>query len=181
VFCARCGQEIDDASEICPQCGRKTTLSLPLSSSVTTQQSSASAVPNLMPPAMPLGKRKEIGGWLMFFCILLIVVDPLFVMIIAWSAEPGPDYASYIVWAGLGITVGIMIWNLYRHSFVWLWIYFGVTALLLAMRIADFAFVESNQNSHEITLVFRSAIYSIAWFLYFKRSDRVKTTFGRNL
>ncbi|MFL6314061.1 MAG: DUF2569 family protein [Terriglobales bacterium] len=117
----------------------------------------------------------------MFFCILLIVIDPLFVMLITWSAEPGPDIASYIVWAGLGILVGIMIWNLYRHSFVWLWIYFGVTALLLVVRIADLAFVESNQNFHEITLIFRSAIYSIAWFLYFKRSDRVKTTFGRNL
>jgi hypothetical protein len=181
VFCARCGREIDDASEICPQCGREATLSLPLSASMTTQQSSPSAVPNLMPAAIPPANRKEIGGWLMFFCILLIVVDPLFVMLIMWSAEPGPDNASYIVWAGLGTTVGIMIWNLYRHSFVWLWIYFGMTALLLAMRIADFAFVESNQNFHEITLIFRSAIYSIAWFLYFKRSDRVKTTFGRNL
>ena len=134
-----------------------------------------------MTAAMRLGKRKEIGGWLMFFCILLIVIDPLFVMLMTWSAEPGPDNASYIVWAGLGVLVGIMIWNLYRHSFVWLWIYFGITALLLAMRIADFAFVESNRNFHEITLIFRSAIYSIAWFLYFKRSDRVKTTFGRNL
>jgi len=138
-------------------------------------------VPILMSAAVPSANRKEVGGWLMFFCILLIVVDPLFVMLIAWSAEPGPDNASYIVWAGLGITVGIMIWNLYRHSFVWLWIYFGITALLLVMRIADLAFVESNQNFHEIALTFRSAIYSIAWFLYFKRSDRVKRTFGRNL
>jgi len=137
-------------------------------------------VPNLMPRAIP-SNRKEIGGWLMFFCILLIVVDPLFVMLIVWSAEPAPDNASYIVWAGLGIMVGIMIWNLYRHSFVWLWIYFGITALLVAVRIADLAFVESTHNFHEITLTFRSAIYSIAWFLYFKRSDRVKKTFGRNL
>jgi len=138
-------------------------------------------VPNLMPRAIPPANRKEIGGWLMFFCILLIVVDPLFVMFITWSADAGPDNASYIVWAGLGITVGIMIWNLYRHSFVWLWIYFGITALLVAVRIADLAFVESTHNFHEITLTFRSAIYFIAWFLYFKRSDRVKKTFGRNL
>jgi hypothetical protein len=49
------------------------------------------------------------------------------------------------------------------------------------MRIADFIFVGPSRNFHEIILIFRSAIYFIAWFLYFKRSDRVKTTFGRNL
>ncbi len=181
MFCARCGQQIPDTPEICPLCGREAALSLPLASSVATQQSSTLATLNLMPAAMLLGKKKEIGGWLMFFCILLIVVAPLFVMFMVWSAEPGPDNASYIVWAGLGVLVGIMIWNLYRHSFVWLWIYFGITALLLAMRIADFIFVVPNRNFHEITLIFCSAIYSLAWFLYFKRSDRVKTTFGRNL
>jgi hypothetical protein len=181
VFCARCGQEIDDVSEICPQCGRQAALSPHLSSSVTMQHLSAPAAPNLMPPAMLLGRQKEIGGWLMFFCILLIVVAPLFVMLMTWSADPGPDKASYIVWAGLGVLVGIMIWNLYRHSFVWLWIYFGITALLIAMRIADFAILQSNRNFHDIILVFRSVIYFIAWFLYFKHSDRVKTTFGRNL
>jgi Protein of unknown function (DUF2569) len=90
-------------------------------------------------------------------------------------------HCLYIVWAAFGVATGIMIWNLYRHSFVWLWIYFGITALLLAMRIADLIFVAPNRNFHEITLIFRSAIYSTAWFLYFKRSDRVKETFGRNL
>jgi hypothetical protein len=181
MFCARCGQQIPDASEICPQCGREATLIPPSSPSVTTPQLSNSSAPNFMPAAMLPRKRKEVDGWLMFFCILLIVIAPLFVMFMAWSAEPGPDTAAYIVWAGFGVLVGVMIWNLYRHSFVLLWIYFGVTALLLAMRIADFIFVVPNRNAHEITLIFRSAIYSVAWFLYFKRSDRVKETFGRNL
>jgi hypothetical protein len=117
----------------------------------------------------------------MIFCFLLTVLIPVFVMFMAWSAEPGPDTASYIVWAGFGVAVGTMIWNLYRHSFVLLWIYFGITALLLAIRLADFIFVVPNRNFHEISLIFRSTIYWAAWFLYFKRSDRVKTTFGRNL
>jgi len=30
-------------------------------------------------------------------------------MLIVWSAEPAPDNASYIVWGGLRIMVGIMI------------------------------------------------------------------------
>jgi hypothetical protein len=181
MFCARCGQQIADASEICPQCGREPTLIPPSSPSVTTQQISTSPALNFMPATTLPRKQKEVGGWLMFFCILLIVIDPLVVMFMAWSAEAGPDTASYIVWAAFGVVVGTMIWNLYRHSFVWLWVYFGITGLLLAMRIADLIFVAPNRNFHEITLIFRSAIYSTAWFLYFKRSDRVKETFGRNL
>ena len=181
MFCARCGQQIPDASEICPHCGREATLSPRSSPSATTQQLSASPAPNFMPATTPPRRQKEVGGWLMFFCILLVVIDPLVVMFMAWSAEKGPDTASYIVWAAFGVAVGIMIWNLYRHSFVWLWIYFGLTAVLLSMRIADFIFVSPNRNFHEITLILRSAIYSFAWFLYFKRSDRVQETFGRNL
>jgi uncharacterized membrane protein YvbJ len=101
MFCARCGQQIPDASEICPQCGREATLIPPSSPSVTTPQLSNSSAPNFMPAATLPRKRKEVDGWLMFFCILLIVIAPLFVMFMAWSAEPGPDNASYIVWAGI--------------------------------------------------------------------------------
>lgn len=134
-----------------------------------------------MPAGMLPRKRKEVGGWLMFFCILLIVIAPLVVMLMVWSGESDPDNASYILWAAYGLVVGIMIWNLYRHSFVLLWIYFGITALLIAVRVADFIVLVPNRNFHEITLIFRRTIYWVAWFLYFKRSDRVKTTFGRNL
>lgn len=123
----------------------------------------------------------EVGGWLMFFCILLVVIVPIGVMVIAWSGEFGIDVIFNIAWAAFGVLVGAMLWNVHPRAFVLLWIYFGMTALIIVLAVVNIATAESVAAVHDVVLVFRSVIYCLAWFLYFKRSERVKATFGRNL
>ena len=117
----------------------------------------------------------------MFFCILLTVIIPLFVLVMAWSGDFGFEFLFNIGWAAFGALVGFMIWSVQQRVFVLLWIYFGMTALLIALAFVNLVSAEQGIPLHDSILVFRSAIYCVAWFLYFKRSDRVKTTFGRNL
>jgi hypothetical protein len=188
VFCARCGQQIQDTSEICPLCGREATLSnisptsVPIQGAIpAARQLNASPSPNLGPISPLLPKPKEVGGWLMFFCILLTVISPLVVLVMAWSGDLGVEFLFNIGWAAFGALVGFMIWNVQQQAFLLLWIYFGITALLIGFAVVNLLSAEQGVPIHDSILMFRSAIYCVAWFLYFKRSERVKKTFGRNL
>jgi hypothetical protein len=188
MFCARCGEQIPDACEICPQCGREANLSPQSGPSAVVQaafpapeQIGALSSPNFAPAAVLPLKQKEVGGWLMFFCILLILVVPIAVMAMAWSGNLGIEVVFNIAWAAYGVLVGAMLWNVRPRAFLLLWIYFGMTALIVALAVFNLATREDGATTQDSILVFRSIIYSVVWFLYFKRSDRVKATFGRNL
>ncbi|HEX4604238.1 MAG TPA: DUF2569 family protein [Candidatus Angelobacter sp.] len=117
----------------------------------------------------------------MFFCILVIVVVPLFVMATAWSSDIGLEFVFNLAWAAFGILLGAMLWNVHQSAFLLLWIYFGMTALILVLAIVNLATADSGATVHDSVLLFRSIIYGAAWFIYFKRSERVRATFGRNL
>jgi Protein of unknown function (DUF2569)/zinc-ribbon domain len=182
MFCARCGEQIPDSSAICPQCGREASLnhivapSIPAPTTPAAEQFNTPLTQSFIPR-----RQQEVGGWLMFFCILLIVVVPVFVMAMAWSGDFGIEAMFNIAWAAFGVLVGAMLWNVHPRAFVLLWIYFGMTALIIVLTIVNLATAEEGATAHDSVLVFRGIIYFIAWFLYFKRSERVKATFGRNL
>ena len=80
-----------------------------------------------------------------------------------------------------GMIVGIMLWNVHPRAFLLLWIYFGLLALFLVLGIAGSFVGSEEQNPNQFVLLFRGLIYVIIWFSYFKKSDRVQATFGRNL
>jgi hypothetical protein len=147
----------------------------------TAAQLNASRLPNSGSTSPLSPKPKQIGGWLMFFCILLTVIIPLVVLAMAWSGDTGMEFLFNIGWAAFGALIGFMIWSVQQRVFLLLWIYFGMTALLIALAVFNLASAEERVPIRDSILVFRSAIYSVAWFLYFKRSARVKETFGRNL
>ncbi len=80
-----------------------------------------------------------------------------------------------------GVIVGIMVWNVNPRAFLLLWIYFGLTALLLVLGIAGSFVSTEEQDPREMVQLVRALISTVIWFLYFKKSDRVQATFGRNL
>ena len=188
MFCARCGQQIPDATEICPLCGREA--SIRLDPSPAAPAPTAAVAPGrikwpdepatTMPPVRQPSLR-GVGGWLLVFCILLTVVAPFAVLIWAWSSQFEPESIVNIVWAAFGVVVGMMVWNVHRSAFVLLWIYFGATLLVFALAIVGLAQADEAVDPRDGILLFRSLIYTVAWFIYFKKSDRVQATFGRNL
>jgi Protein of unknown function (DUF2569) len=134
----------------------------------------------IMPPARQPSLR-GVGGWLLFYCILLTVVAPLYVLIWAWNIGFETESIVIIAWAAFGLVVGMMVWNVHRHAFVLLWIYFGLTILIFALAIVGVVLADEKADVNEGIRLFRSLVYTIGWFIYFKQSDRVQATFGRNL
>jgi hypothetical protein len=124
---------------------------------------------------------KGVGGWLLFFCISLTVLAPLLMFVREWGN--GFELGSMIDLAltAFGVLVGIMVWNVHPRVFLLLWIYFGVTAALLVLGVVGAFFTPKEQDPKETIQLVRALISTIIWFLYFKKSDRVQATFGRNL
>jgi len=94
-----------------------------------------------------------------------------------YAALPTLDTAM----AALGVVVGVMLWSVNQRAFVFLWIYFGLFLARVALRILSLYVVEESHNIESIGPALRSLIPLVIWFLYFKQSDRVQATFGRNL
>ncbi|HWG39836.1 MAG TPA: DUF2569 family protein [Candidatus Acidoferrales bacterium] len=190
MFCARCGQQIPDASEICPLCGREATLKLDPPPAMPTATPAAAAAPGqiqwpaepaVIGPPMRRPDLKGVGGWLMFFCISLTLLSPLFMAARVWGDGMGLVSMIDIAVTAFGMVVGIMLWNVHPRAFLLLWIYFGLLAFFLVLGIAGSFVGSEEQNPNQFVLLFRGLIYVIVWFSYFKKSDRVQATFGRNL
>ncbi|HKD79678.1 MAG TPA: DUF2569 family protein [Candidatus Angelobacter sp.] len=188
MFCARCGQQIPDAIEICPLCGREATLKIDPSRAAPAPATAAAPgqiqwpdEPATIGPPVRRPDLKGVGGWLLFFCISLTFLSPLFMAIRAWGGGFGVANTIDFVVAGFGVLVGIMLWNVNPRAFLLLWIYFGLLALFFVLALAGSFVGSEEQNPNEIVILFRGLVYIIVWFLYFKKSDRVQATFGRNL
>jgi hypothetical protein len=189
MFCARCGQQIPDASEICPLCGRETTLKVdpppampgPAAAAVAPGQLRWPDDPAAITPPARRPDLKGVGGWLLFFCIALTFLAPLVMVVSVWGSGFELEGMIDLALAGFGVVVGIMVWKVHPRAFLLLWIYFGSTALLLVLGIAGSFISSEEQDPKETIQLFRALISTIIWFLYFKKSDRVQATFGRNL
>jgi hypothetical protein len=190
MFCARCGQQIPDGSEICQLCGREATLKVDPPPAIPAAAPAAAAAPRqiqwpaepaVIGPPMRRPDLKGVGGWLLFFCISLTLLTPVLTLIRMWSTSFGPEGMIDLALTAFGVIIGIMVWNVHPRAFLLLWIYFGLMALLLVLGIVGSFISSEEQNPSEIMQLFRGLISTIIWFLYFKKSDRVQATFGRNL
>jgi len=190
MFCARCGQQIPDASEICPLCGREATLKFdPPPAMVAAAPAPAVAPghvrwpdePATIGPPMRRPDLKGVGGWLLFFCISLTFLAPLLLVVRAWGGALELEGIIDIALTAFGVIVGIMVWNVHQRAFLLLWIYFGLMALLLVLGIVGSVTAPEAGDPREFVQLVRALGATIIWFLYFRKSDRVQATFGRNL
>ncbi len=190
MFCARCGQQIPDTSALCPLCGREATIKLEPPPVVGQTNVALEPSPLAIPPAASFRNRglQPVGGWLLFFCIVLVIMGPLSVlaevMTLSSNGPDTPDITIVVILdlarAALGVATGIVVWNVRPMAFTLLWIYFGLVALLGILGIIGFAMAEQNRPEDLIVSI-RSLIYVAIWATYFHRSQRVRATFGRNL
>ncbi|HKF23401.1 MAG TPA: DUF2569 family protein [Candidatus Angelobacter sp.] len=184
MFCARCGEQIPDTSDICPVCGREANVKLAVA------PASAAPAPALDPssaaPIIPIRKDLQgVGGWLLFFCIALVILGPVWLLSEVNSAA-GSDLLGMVLeiaQIAFGVVVGIFVWNVRQVAFTLLWIYFGVTTVYSLLAIIGSIELTNEGQGEPMTFVYsiRSLIYVVVWFLYFRKSQRVRATFGRNL
>jgi len=185
MFCARCGEQIPDASETCPVCGREASLQLPPASA----HASFAAAPALAPVSAaspPIRSDLQgVGGWLLFFCIGLVILGPLVVLREVTSATDSDSSGIVLELArtAFGVVLGILIWNVRQVAFTLLWIYFGLVVVISILGIIGSTALADEGQGNALALMYsiRSLIYAVIWFFYFRKSQRVRATFGRNL
>jgi hypothetical protein len=184
LFCARCGQQIPDASEICQLCGQETKLKLepvpPASPSANVPYAFVT-IPQVMGPS-------GVGGWLLLYCIGLTILAPLvtFTQIYTFWRFVNAYYLLDTVRALYGVVVGIFLWMSRPLSLFLLRIYFiilGGTILLTIMRLAAVA-LQTHASLFmmgSFTQIVVLTGFTILWFAYFHKSVRVRNTYGANL
>jgi hypothetical protein len=185
MFCARCGQQIPESSEICPLCGRDASVKLAAPPGVVPEAAAAVALaPSETAPLRPIRKDLQgVGGWLLLFCIGLVVLSPLVTLVLVFNRADTDVLGMVLgfVRAAVGVVAGVFLWNVRPVAFTLLWIYFGIVALLSVLGFVGFVMNAEQATPQDMIVSIRALIYALAWFLYFKKSERVRATFGRNL
>ena len=184
MFCARCGQQIPDASVFCQICGREATLKLsPASAAPPVEPRTPYAFVTVPQNLGPSG----VGGWLWWYCFNATVLGPLFVFarMSAWHIQD-LLYSTEQIRLLYGALVGAFLWMERPIAILLLRAYFiivGVDFLLTYLRLISLA-----QARH--SALFRVAGFNttmvavgiaIAWLIYFRKSERVRNTYGANI
>ena len=187
MFCARCGQEIPDKSQICPVCGGAAKVEAYLAPAA--QPAAAVAPP---PPAgVPAAALRGVGGWLLFFCIGFTILWPLWTLSqyslsrFAFRGLPG---AAGLLRLVLGIAVGVVLWMGKPAAMMLLRVYFALSGLLLLWSVVNWVrllarFPDFSPRLLQplVTGLGLSIVLFVSGILYFSRSQRVRATYGSNL
>ena len=196
MFCARCGEQIPEATEICQLCGQETTLKLEPVAATTP----AKSVPYDFVTIPRDPDPKGVGGWLLLYCLSLTFLGPILVVapffLFSFSRlHPGLVFRSlirdsyYMIEVTrilYGVVVGIALWmgravalQLLKIYFVFLAVdtllgFLRLTSIMLKIHATPF-------RSLQFYPLLLSTTFSILWFLYFRKSERVRNTYGANI
>lgn len=184
MFCARCGQQIPDASEICQLCGQEASLKLePVRSPATAQPGVPYA---FITVPQNLGLR-GVGGWLWFYCFVSTILVPLFVFtrLSAWKFQ-NSIYSLEQIRLLYGAVVGGFLWMERPIAILLLRIYFLFVAadcLLTLLWLLSLARTRHTDfwGMPGLNSTFMAAGVALLWFAYFHKSERVRNTYGANL
>jgi hypothetical protein len=199
MLCAVCGSENPDMGGYCFSCGK------PLGGASLVIDGSAAAVPAVLPPelnnsnAAPDQRQGDpeverirtqypglvgVGGWLAWFCIVITVISPAIVLVGTFS-EPSVYSVIDVGLAAFSIFTGVSIWKVSSRALkltkILLIIQLCLGALLVVAQILESSSATSSHSSSSDPTGMRMLAGSVIWFSYFKKSKRVKATFGRNL
>jgi formylglycine-generating enzyme required for sulfatase activity len=124
-----------------------------------------------------------IGGWLLWFCIVITIISPA-VVVIGAIAKPSLSSLLDLGLAVYGIFAGVKLWKIdpkaLTYTKVFLWIQFGLGVLFSLTQIMV-AVTEPAHPGSPDTAGGRMFVGSIIWLLYFAKSKRVKATFGHSI
>jgi hypothetical protein len=183
VFCARCGEQIPDASETCPLCGREASIHIdppaPLPP-VAYPRATAQILPAVIGPS-------GVRGWLLFYCIFLTILGPLVaVMELPDDRSLLTNYIFEHFSMLYGMVVGGVLWMQRPIGLLLLRIYYMIAGVFVLLRIlnAALAAMRTHQSIFlmpDFATVLQFTGFTLVWIAYFRRSARVRNTYGANL
>lgn len=133
-------------------------------------------------------KLKGIGGWLMFFIVILVFITPIYLLfdIVAnptfYSFSSGVYDLSSIIWvlalAIWSVVVGISLWRRKENAVIWAKEFLIVSTVLGVFFIFfSYGLYTSEEQGILFVELFRSIIFFAIWFSYLNASERVRNTF----
>jgi hypothetical protein len=170
MYCTVCGRETSRLINYCSSCGYR--LNSP-------REMRSATVPPVYSEAHDQAEPlKGIGGWLMFFCIVVTVAAPL-VLFIDWHAD-----LMAFVRTMFGLVTGVMVWSVRPSALSWLRGYFAiaiVTRIGALILFSTSSYASSSLWFEQFTGHLIALFVTMAWIAYFLFSARVKATLGSNL
>lgn len=183
MFCARCGQQIPDASDVCPLCGQPANFHLPHQPLATDPARFAQpAAASLF--TRPINEQlRGVGGWLVVFCIYAGVLIPLGSLrdITAHLSAPTIWTLYHLGFVCFSLVVGLFVWQASPSALPILRAYFLSVAAIEVLSIAYLQWTQDHIAVMQIVFRVRTLIWVGIWYAYFYKSERVRATFGRNL
>jgi hypothetical protein len=122
-----------------------------------------------------MAKKQElndVGGWLLFFIISLVIINPIFNLFLIFS-----EYQSYMFieiienlsYISLFILAGIFLWTKKPYAVKFTKVFLIATLILNITNAVIFS---------DYSFVVQGTIYFIIWILYLNQSERVKQVYG---
>ena len=177
-MCTKCGTENTNDSSFCTACG------FLLNRTKSDTVNRAAAVLAEEPSEQTQDSRlRGVKGWLLLFCIVTTIVDPI--GFLGEAAESKDDTAILlgVGFATLAVITGGSVWRVLPYALRLVKVYFvsllclGVFAILSSLPDHELARI----NYAGLMEAFYTLIFVALWWFYFRKSKRVKATFGVNL
>jgi TPR repeat protein len=149
-------------------------------------------LPTLDSTAAPVPAMQKIGGWLLFYCVCAVIVEPIVTLV---NLAHYPIWASIFIGLPLGVLhigSGFLLWRRNPNGLRWVrWgllyqfscVLFLLLLHLLSLGTSSPAWTLSfvGTESSEVEDVVKSLIPALIWWKYFRESQRVRATFGHNM
>jgi ribosomal protein L40E len=197
--CAKCGAQNPDDYSFCSSCGT------PLQSGSTILRHTPAVALETAPASVtkkeisdramqPViagdgsAELRGIGGWLLFFCVTVTLVGPLVnIAEIAQNPNDSVTVALDLMLAVFKIITGVVVWRISPYALKLVKAYFIVTLVISCLSVVGSLSTNLNDVAHQsapsngLGAGFQGLIGVILWWSYFRKSRRVKATFGSNL
>ena len=160
--------------------------------------------PGVAAPAVAATDPKGVGGWLVFFCVIRTILSPLFFLVtISTRLEQSqpvfdqfPNLKTAVMWENIGsaalliygFIVGYMIWSgnpngreiAKKYLLIHLFGFIGIEFIAVVIIGVIPAQLVPSVVGVALGAIFRESVFFLVWWFYFKKSKRVRNTYGVN-
>ena len=189
MFCGHCGKPNPDTNTVCESCGKEMQVSLNLAPAAAAAPAPAPASSQQRAPVLSnlenYSGPEGVGGWLLLFCLGTTILTP--VMLISEVARNANDFTVVAIDLGiaaLAVSTGIALFARSRYALHLVRAYFIAQLVLAALIILANTVGPAAGSRAPGNFMFqgiRTILVVALWWSYFKKSERVHATYGRNL